>query len=270
MIQRSPAPTRHVASEPADPRSRPVVSPTSAERFAARVRARRRRRRLAGLLVVALLAGLVWAALWSPWATVRAVAVSGTARVPAGAVAAAADTELGRSLLLARTGDVADRVRREQPLVRAVTVTRDWPSGLRIAVTEREPVAAVPAGGEVRLVDADGVVVERLTGDAARDRAGRTGGLPRVEVDLDRPDAVATLRECVTVARGLPPEVRRLVRRIGATTPDRVTLQLADGARVDWGSGAETPRKAEVLLALLPQKATLYDVRSPETPAVRR
>jgi cell division protein FtsQ len=209
--------------------------------------------------------GVVWAALWAPWATVREVQVSGTSRVPAGAVVAAADTELGRSMLLARTGDVAERVRREQPLVAGVTVTRAWPSTLRIAVTEREPVAAVPAGDEVRLVDADGVVIERLTGDRAR-----RPGLPRVEVDLSRPDAVATLRACVEVARGLPPELRRIVRRIGASTPDRVELRLAGGARVDWGSGAETPRKAEVLLALLPQKASLYDVRSPQTPAVRK
>lgn len=265
MTPRSPAPTRHVASDPVDPRSRPTVSPTSAERFAARVRARRRRRRLVGALAVVLLGGLVWATLWAPWATVREVRVSGTSRVPAGAVEAAADTELGRSMLLARTGDVADRVRREQPLVRDVTVTREWPSTLRVAVTEREPVAAIPAGDEVRLVDADGVVIERLTGDRAR-----RPGLPRVEVDLSRPDAVATLRACVEVARGLPPELRRIVRRIGAVTPDRVELRLAGGARVDWGSGAETPRKAEVLLALLPQKASLYDVRSPQTPAVRK
>jgi cell division protein FtsQ len=91
-----------------------------------------------------------------------------------------------------------------------------------------------------------------------------------VEVDLNRPDAVATLRECVEVARELPPELRKIVRRIGAATPDRVELQLAGGARVDWGSGADTPRKAEVLLALLSQKASGYDVRSPETPAVRK
>jgi cell division protein FtsQ len=266
MTPRSPAPTRHVAAEPADPRSRATVSPTSAERFAARVRARRRRRRLIAALVVALLAGIGWAVLWSPWASVERVTVTGTSRVPAAAVEAAGGTEVGRSLLLARPGEVADRIRREQPLVRTVTVTRDWPSALRVVVTEREPVAAVAAGDEVRLVDADGVVVERLTGDRAR----RGGGLPRVEVDLGRPDGVPSLRACVEVARGLPPELRKVVRRIGATTPDRVWLQLAGGARVDWGSGDDTPRKAEVLLALLPQKADVYDVRSPETPAVRR
>ena len=265
MTPRPAAPTRHVASEPVDPRSRPTVSPTSAERFAARVRARRRRRRLLGLLGVLLLAGAVWAALWAPWATVREVQVAGTSRVDAAAVRTAAGTEVGRSMLLARTGDVADRIRREQPLVAGVTVTRDWPSTLRVVVTEREPVAAVPAGDEVRLVDADGVVIERLTGERAR-----RPGLPRVEVDLAAPGSVATLRACVEVATGLPPELRRIVRRIGATTPDRVELRLAGGARVDWGSGDETPRKAQVLLALLPQKASLYDVRSPATPAVRK
>ena len=260
MTPRPVAPSRHVASEPLDPRARPTVSPTSAERFAARVRARRRRRRIAVALVVALLAGLVWVALWSPWVRVAGVQVTGTDRVPQARVAAAADTEIGRSMAFARTDEVAQRIRREQPLVRAVTVTRRWPSTLRIAVTEREPVAAVPDAGQLRLVDADGVTVAR---------ARSAGDLPRVEVDLTRPDAVASLRECVEVASGLPASLAKRVRRLGATTPDRVWLELAGGARVDWGSGDDTPRKAEVLAALLPQKASLYDVRSPDTPAVR-
>jgi cell division protein FtsQ len=249
-----------------------VVSPTSAERFAARVRSRRRRRRLAGALGVVLLAGLGWGALWSPWATVETVAVSGTVRVPRAPVAAAAETELGRSMLLARTDQVADRIRREQPLAKAVSVTRQWPSTLRIAVTEREPVAAVPSGADVSFVDADGVVVRRLPADRVRRAvaAGELPDVPRVEVDLSRPDAVDSLRACVEVANGLPASLERQVRRLGATTPDRVWLHLDGGARVDWGSGADTPRKAEVLAALLPQEASVYDVRSPETPAVRR
>jgi cell division protein FtsQ len=117
----------------------------------------------------------------------------------------------------------------------------------------------------VRLVDADGVVIERLTGERAR-----RPGLPRVEVDLAAPAPSPRCAPASRFATGLPPELRRIVRRIGATTPDRVELRLAGGARVDWGSGDETPRKAQVLLALLPQKASLYDVRSPATPAVRK
>jgi cell division protein FtsQ len=267
-MNRPLAPSRHVAAEPEDPRSRSIVSPTSAERFAARVRARRRRRRLLGVLAAALLAGLGWVALWSPWATVESVEVSGTERVPRAEVLGAAEAEVGRSMLLARTDDVAAAIRGAQPLVRSVTVTRQWPSTLRIVVVERAPVAAVPTGREVRLVDADGVVVQRVAAGKVPRAIERD--LPRVEVDLERPDAVASLRACVEVSRGLPVSLERQVRRLGATTPDRVWLQLAGGARVDWGSGEDTPRKAEVLLALLPQKASSYDVRSPDTPAVRR
>jgi cell division protein FtsQ len=264
-MNRPLAPSRHVAS---DPEANSIVSPTSAERFAARVRARRRRRRLLGALAVLLLAGVGWVALWSPWAAVRTVEVSGTDRVPRAEVAAAAEGEVGRSMLFARTDDVAAAIREEQPLARSVAVTRQWPSTLRIVLVEREPVAAVPAGRELRLVDADGVVVERVAAGKVAQTSAK--GLPRVEVDLARPDAVASLRACVEVARGLPASLEKKVRRLGATTPDRVWLELTGGARVDWGSGADTPRKAEVLQALLPQKASFYDVRSPGTPAVRR
>jgi cell division protein FtsQ len=266
-VNRPVAPSRHVASDPVDPRARPTVSPTSSERFAARIRARRRRRRLVGASVAVVLAGVVWVALWSPWASVGTVELSGTVRVSRAEVLAVADAEVGRPMLFARTDDVAERIRAEQPLVRAVTVTRQWPSTLRVAVEERRPVAAVPVGAEVRLVDAEGVVVQRIPAVRV---AQVPAALPRVEVDLSRPDAVASLRACVQVSRGLPHDLERQVRRLGATTPDRVWLHLAGGARVDWGSGDDTVRKAEVLRALLRQKASFYDVRSPDAPAVRR
>lgn len=258
------APSRHVASDPPDPRSRLTVSQTSAERFAARVRARRRRQRLVGVLVVLFVALLVWAVLWSPPARVGTVTVTGTQRVDLATVLAVADAEAGRPMLLARTGDVAARIRADQPLVRDVAVTRDWPSTLRVTVTERVPVAAVPAGRGLHLVDTDGVVVDKVGAD------GAPKGMPRVEVALRERGGVEALRACVAVAQGLPPELARITRRVGATTPDRVWLQLAGGAKVDWGSEADTPRKADVLLALLPQRASSYDVRSPGTPAVRR
>src|SRR4029453_18126669 len=139
---------------------------------------------LAGALGVALLAGLGWVALWSPWATVETVAVTGTVRVSRAPVAAAAETELGRSMLLARTDQVAERIRREQPLAKAVSVTRRWPSTLRIAVTEREPGAAVPSGADVSFVEPDGVGVRRLPADRVRRAvaAGELPDVPRVEV----------------------------------------------------------------------------------------
>ncbi|HST86201.1 MAG TPA: FtsQ-type POTRA domain-containing protein [Kineosporiaceae bacterium] len=247
---------------------RPVrnsVSLTSAQRFAARVRARRRRRVLIVIAVVLVLNGLLWVALKSPWATVQKIEVSGTDRISVATVRAEAEVELGHPMLLARTADIADRVGRQR-LVRSVRVERHWPSTIRVHVQERVPVAALPAGSSLSLVDRDGVEVERVKTAPA--------GLPRLEVDRGAA-SVPALRGSLAVLQALPSTLSQRLLAIGADSPDGIWLQLRDskvpgGARVEWGDSAQTRRKARVLTALLPQHAVGYDVRSPDTPAVRR
>jgi len=256
------------AHGPARPGGRPAgssVSLTSAQRFAARVRARRRRRALITIAVVLVVTGLTWAALKSPWATVQKIEVSGTDRVSVAAVRAEADVELGHPMLLARTSDIAVRVGRQR-LVRSVHVERHWPSTIRVKVQERVPVAALPDGSRLSLVDRDGVEIERVTVAPA--------GLPRLEVARGEA-AVPALRGSLAVLKGLPPALSQRLLAIGADSPDGIWLKLRDskvpgGARVEWGDSAQSRRKARVLMALLPQHAVGYDVRSPDTPAVRR
>ena len=250
---------------------RTTVSATSAQRFAARVRARRRRRLLIGTAACLLLAGAGWALLAAPWSTVRRIEVFGVHRVDAAAVRAAAQPELGRPLVLADTGRVAAEIRRE-PLVAAVAVSRRWPGTLLVTVRERAAVAAVPAVSGVNLVDADGVVVARA--------AVPPRGLPVIHVALGRaqppaaPGAAASgsgtpaLHACLDVLSGLPGALRDQVRQIGAGGPEDVWMVLSDGSRVRWGGSGQTPRKAEVLLALRRQRAARYDVSAPDAPAV--
>jgi cell division protein FtsQ len=210
------------------------------------------------VLVVALVAGLGWLTLRSPWATVQRVEVHGTHRIPAVTVHDEADDEIGHPLLLARTGDIEKRVGREH-LVKSVTVKRRWPSGLDVTVVERVPVAAVPEGKRLALVDDDGVVVDRVVGKPA--------ALPTIDVSLGAA-RVAALRSCLAVLDQLPATVRGAIAAIGARSGDGVWLTLKTGARVEWGSAAQTPRKAEVLTALLKQKGKRYDVRAPDAPAI--
>jgi cell division protein FtsQ len=261
---RGAGPVRGFAHGPAGRPPRGNVSPTSAQRVAARVRARRRRRVLIVLAVLIVLGALAWAVLKSPWATVRKIEVTGTDRISSAAVRAQAEAELGHPMLLARTGDIADRVRRER-LVRSVRVQRQWPSTIRVQVVERVPVAALPAGSALSLVDLDGVEIEQVKVSPA--------GLPRLEVARG-PDGVPALRGCLDVLRALPPAVSRRLLAIGAESPNGIWLKLRDpkvanGARVEWGDSGQTPRKARVLTALLSKHAVLYDVRSPDTPAIR-
>jgi cell division protein FtsQ len=58
-------------------------------------------------------------------------------------------------------------------------------------------------------------------------------------------------------------------RRVRAQSMDSITLTLADGRSVRWGSADESQRKVQVLAILLKQKASVYDVSVPEQPTTR-
>jgi cell division protein FtsQ len=244
-----------------------TVSSVSAARFAARVRARRGRR--AGLVaaVVLVVVGVVAGGLYSPWATVQKVTVTGTVRTPASYVQAVLADQHGRPLLLVDTVAVSRRVA-ALPLVAGASVHRRWPSTVSVVVRERQAVAAVPTGASgVRLVDAEGVEVDRALRAPA--------GLPLVQVDLARA-APGSLAAVLRVLAGLPAPLSRQVSAVGAGSPDSVWLNLRDGSRVLWGSSADTPRKAVVLSRLRATtsqsgtraKGHRYDVSAPDAPAV--
>ncbi len=71
----------------------------------------------------------------------------------------------------------------------------------------------------------------------------------------------------------LPLELAADVKSVAAQTMDTVTMELRDGARVDWGSAAETELKAAVLQALRTAKkskdSTWFDVSAPTLPVTK-
>jgi cell division protein FtsQ len=72
----------------------------------------------------------------------------------------------------------------------------------------------------------------------------------------------------IAVASELPEEIRRQVGSIEASTRNDVTLILANGSEVMWGSADEGSVKAEVLAVLLKEvDARYYDVSAPGVPA---
>jgi len=150
------------------------------------------------------------------------------------------------------------------PGVRGAEVTREWPTGLRVVLVAREPVAAVPlAEGGVALLDRDGVRV------GAADEAPE--GLPLVDVPVDG-DA-RTLEAVLTVLEQLPAELAEQVAGVAARSRDTVTLELSDGQLVEWGSADRTALKAEVLLTLRASSAAadaaVIDVSAPTLPITR-
>jgi cell division protein FtsQ len=249
---------RPAARPPRDPERVPH-RPVSKERY--------RRRRLAALLIaVVLLVGLGFGARVLLYDAglfdVEAVEVTGAVTVPEADVLAAAAVATGVPLAAVDTQAVATRVAGLPP-VESVYVGRSWPHTVTVAVTERVPVATVSTAQGPALVDRSGVVY----------RGAPAEGLPRLTT-TPRSGDPATLA-AVAVLTSLPDDLRARVETAGASVvapgaPGQVTLRLAEGKEIRWGTPERDEEKAAALTALLTQPGTVYDVTSPDLPTIRR
>ena len=262
-------PVRPAPAAPDSPATGPTgrVSTAMADRLAERSAMRRHRawRRLLGwALALVVLAGLAWAAFWSPVLALepRHVAVSGAG----GTV----DGDAVREILVSEEGVPLPRLDtvalRAEILalrgVKDVRIARSWPHGLDVVVTERVPVAAVPDGGRYVLLDAEGVRVG--TRDAVPAK------LPEVAVPLDDGSALA-LQSALRVLAALPPGLSKQVASVSADTQDDVETVLREGQSIQWGGSGQLALKVEIvsMLRKVEPDAAVIDVSSPELPVTR-
>jgi cell division protein FtsQ len=245
--------------------------------LAARVR---RRRRVLGWALAAIALGVGVAYLIrTPLFGLTAVRVEGTQAVAHAEILQASQVRIGEPYLGLDLAAIRARVA-ALPRVASVRVTRDYPSSLRITVTERQPVAAVSAasvfGGSMYwLVAADGTVL-----DAA---ASRPPDLPYV-ASVPLPDGVGPgtrlppgneLANALTALGGMAPQLKRQVVGVDARTLDSLEFTLKDGTRVLYGLAVDQPAKDAAVslvrrtLQREGREAQRIDVRNPSTPTVQ-
>ncbi len=220
------------------------------------------------LVLVAIVGSGSLLLLMSRAFSVREVVVAGTSRLTAADVIDAAGIRRGAPLATLDTEAAAQRVRR-LPVVREVTVVRDWPRTVAIEVRERQPVAVRRDGRSFVLIDAEGVALgqvrkrpKELALISATSTGDPTGRVTRLDPQ--------SLRAAIAVLRDVPPDVRRQVREVRASSAVEVTLRLSRGRVVMWGGPERGSRKAQVLAALVTRKAKIYDVSAPDTPTTRK
>ena len=217
------------------------------------------------------LKGVVWTVLltlltvtlglvlyFTPLMSARSVEVNGTEVVTRDEVLGAAQVTIGTPLLQIDTDAVADRVAGIRRVASA-RVQRGYPSTLRIIIAERIPLAVKDFPDGPHQFDRDGV-------DFAT--APPPPGLPYLDVDNPGPADLPT-KAALEVMTALPPAVLAQVGRVSAPSVASVTLTLADGRTVVWGTTDRTDEKADKLAALLTQPGRTYDVSSPDLPTVK-
>jgi cell division protein FtsQ len=215
-------------------------------------------RRMVALVVGLGLIGLVIAVLWTPLLGVRSVEVVGVRDLTVAQVEAIAQVPTGTPMLRLDTVGITTRVA-QLPRVASVDVSREWPSTVRIDITERDPVGIVTKPDGVHLVDSTGLDYATV--------ATAPPGLPAIQLPTIAPTDARTLA-VVRVLVALPSQLRAQVVAASAASPGSVTLALADGKRIRWGSADDSARKAAVLAALMTRPGNIYDVSSPELPTI--
>ncbi|GAA2263578.1 cell division protein FtsQ [Streptomyces ruber] len=232
-----------------------------------------------GTLIVAALAlalvavGCLWVLYGSQWLRAETVSVSGTRVLTPEQVREAADVPLGAPLISVDTDTIEARLRQKLPRIDAVSVDRSWPHGIDLKVTERTAVLIVEEpenAGKYVEVDAKGVRYATVP------RAPK--GVPTLELAVSRPsqpsatrrfDSDRLVREAVRVAGDMPDAVAGQTQVVKVRSYDSISLELADGRTVAWGSGEKGRAKARTLTALMKAapRARHFDVSVPTAPA---
>lgn len=216
------------------------------------------RRITSAVVVAALVGGLVYLVALSPVLAVQQISISGVSVLSEDQVIAAAAVPIGTPLAMIDAAKVADRVAALAP-VAGVTVSRQWPTRLEIAITERQARLAIPtSGGGYQLADANGVVFEKV--DTA------PAGLVQVVAAADDQQLLTGVGE---VFSALSPTTAAKVSRVEAPTQDSIELQLTDGRQVFWGSADQSELKSRVVDDLLAMPGKVYDVSAPAFPTRR-
>ena len=217
------------------------------------------------LAAVAIVAGVAWALLESRFFVVRSVQVTGTHLVTGAEVRSAAAIPPGLPLIRVNGAAVAHRVEQIRQ-VESARISRDWPDGITIAVTERTPALAVRTGNGYQLIDRFGVAVE----SASR----RPASLPALQVAAGPgpvPPSMPALRgspavyAAAVVLHELPRYLARSVLSVRAPSASEVTLKLARGITVVWGGTDRPAEKARELALLMRTNARTYNVSAPGT-----
>lgn len=240
----------------------------SEQRFAQRRRSGRWQRwRRYGYLLLSLIAAglLVWLVWFSTALGVRHVDIEGTETIKPHEVAVRAAIAHGRPLARVDTTAAEARVA-VLDRVESVTVRRDWPNTIVVAIKERHAVAWIRSGGSIRGLDRFGIDF--------RDYVKAPKGLLEVRVNAGTSaQRQAALVESATVLSTIAradKELYAAIDHVNAGSKDSVELVLSKDRVVRWGSAAHGAKKLAVLRPLLKIAAHTYDVSAPEQPTTRQ
>lgn len=251
---------------------RTQVEPRLQERRSRVADDRRRGRRRAWWLLGAVIAaiGAAVGVAYSPLFDLDHLRVEGASQLDAEALADASGLAIGDRMVQVDVGEVRASLR-AVPGVRAVRVHREWPSTVRVVVSEERPAVEAHAGGRHAVLSTTG----RVLAPGVLDDDGL---VPLHLADgqvLERgSEAAEDVLAAAMVLYRMDERMRAEVDSASLAQGALLTLELTDGATVQFGPLENVPAKLSALEAVLAQVASecrsSIDVREPARVTVSR
>ncbi|MGH2719119.1 MAG: cell division protein FtsQ/DivIB [Actinomycetota bacterium] len=217
-------------------------------------------------IAVVILAALVAVGDWfwnSPWLKLQTVQVSGIHHTTKAQVLGVAALVDGTRLTSISSAAVAHRVE-GLPWVASATVTHVLPSTIRIAVTERAPVALVQAADRSYLVDARGAVLAAGSGAYPLiTNLGVRSLLPGSRI------GTPAFGAAIAILQSLPEALRVQLAQVSAPSPNAVTISLTNHTTIAYGTAQDLGTKNTDVTALLGGGGSFLsiNVSAPDHPA---
>lgn len=246
----------------------------------AKIKLIRKRRRIALFVVISAIAlvGIIFSWVYnSKYFTVKNVVVEGSDRVSKEEVVRLSGITESDTLMKLKVDKIKANLAKVS-WVKDVTIDRDFPSTVKIIVTQRKAIVAVPFGPDYLFIDDELVAVEIK--EALEDP-----GMPLIfDIDLSQEKLGAKiereeLRNAILCLQGLDKELKKMVTALSAPTVNdlRIIIQTIDATGqsnevdVRYGKAEKTEVKNSVIKEILASgnPVVYIDVRVPSNPAVR-
>lgn len=265
-----------------NPHARVPAVPASASGARAQERKAQRevrlsaRRRVRGIRVTAAVAAVVVVLVSciglysSPLFAIRTVEVIGVKHVSVATVLRLAHVPTGATLIRFPADAVAARVSAD-PWVESVSVSRVFPSGMRIRVVERDPIAVVDTGASLMLIDRSGVVIAAASEESSA-AVPTIVDVPGLDLKPGRRTTSEPLLNAIKLLTGLSPQLAGTARTISAPTIDGTALVTVGRVEIVMGEAADLVTKdalARRILAEQRGKVVSIDVRVVDRPTWR-
>jgi cell division protein FtsQ len=226
-----------------------------------------------GLAVVAVLVVILGciATYRSSLFAVRRVEVAGAVHLSPARVRLLAKVPSDATLLRFPAAEVADRVATD-PWAESVSVTRVFPDGMRIRVTERTPVALVQTRGGSWLIDGQGYVIAQQGSKDPSATVPVVKDVPELDPKAGRRTGSEVLLNAIRVLTGVSPSLAATVTAVTAPSIDGTALMTRGRIEIVIGQAVDLTIKDQLVWEILRKrggKVVSIDVRTIERPTSR-